>query len=215
MKQLMLLEAATPKELYEKVQEVGGEMLSMKELMKVRTQTATEAAAELFASGIEEPDLPLCLSQALRDYLVWNERLTTNTHMIRIQGGYQFVECGTNGLDFKDIIDGGVRYPFMEGGRFLNEDTYNAHPGGTYPVSQWARHPVLRKAVGSDHVLNAYSTIVYSLSNARFNSPGKESIWCPQALEQGTGRAWALGMGADAAYPPNNTTRGHWTVLRK
>lgn len=175
--------------------ESGGQMLSVNELMAARCKT------------IDELDHP-----------VWSHRLTTRTHIVRVRGGYRFLELDLTGVDLDNIVDGGVPYPEDLGelnlDRFLSNSTYHSHLGGCYSVDEWIEHPILVAATNDDKIRKAYGEVVRTISESRRVSRGHESIWCPQALAIGSGRAFALGIGADALYPPNNATNNHWTVVR-
>ncbi len=157
------------------------------------------------------------MARVLKDLLLWEHRLTTATHVIRAEEGYGFADSQYVPAS-SEIIDGGVAYPpeILDSSetRWISESQYSESPGGAYSVSEWTSHPLLHLAVNDKDTIKNYGRILTVLSQGRPTSPGLESMWWPQSLPVGHGRAIALGLGADSLYPPNRTTIGHWTAIK-
>ena len=216
---ISVVHGETPAELYEAAE--GRAVLSFRELMAARVTTAMKQfghhATDLrdlqprFEDGV-------LLARILKDEVLWKHRLTTATHTLRSEKGYLTREMQGHPSASMEIVDGGVPYSISLrrtlGDRFMSEGKYNSVPGGSYPVEAWLSHPVLQDVANDEEVLAAYGRILSVLSHASLGSQGRASIWCPQSLPVGHGRAWALGEAGDAAYPPNATTRHHWAAVR-
>ncbi len=216
---ISIVHGNSPTELYKAVAE--REILSFRDLLAARVEVAMlrfrqhaislEAQRPNFEEGV-------VLARTLKNDPLWTHRLTTATHTIRTKGGYLTRELNGTSSAPGEIVDGGVPYSIRLrrtlGDRFMSEGKYNSVPGGSYPVEAWLTHPVLQDVANDEEVLAAYGRILSVLSHASLGSQGRASIWCPQSLPVGHGRAWALGEGGDAAYPPNATTKHHWAAVR-
>lgn len=217
--QIRIVHGESPAELYEAVG--TSPILSLRKVMAARVKAASllfkqngirlEAMQPTFEEGV-------VLARALHESPLWTHRLTTSTHTVHTRGEYATGEWEGAPRHFRGIVDGGVRYPIdftqQEGLRVMPRSEYKKHPGGSYPIEEWLKHPVLGMVVNDPGVLEAYGNIVRILSHAQLGSQGRASIWCPQSLPIGHGRAWALGEGGDGAYPPNLTTRHHWAAVQ-
>ncbi|MEK7672452.1 MAG: hypothetical protein AAB373_01065 [Patescibacteria group bacterium] len=155
------------------------------------------------------------------DLGVWRERITTSTHFVRGEDGYRFYHGLHINPATEQITDGGFSYKNkldskgVIPGELIPVEEYVRFPGGCYEVRDFLNHRVFRALLGDDDSrIKQYGDILTVLSHGRLASPGRESIWCPQELPVDYGRAWALGMQADSAYPPNNTTRNHWGIVK-
>lgn len=221
------IEGDTPRDFWGQVTAAGDRrLLTAPEVVDLRIFVAQQAS---MGAGLNLDTMSINfenggkLVRAINDFCgegvnPWSDRLTTSTHFVKKEGGYRFYH-GVKVKVVDDIVDGGVFYSeemlsdAQEGG-YLSEEVYRSNPGGCYEVADWGKHVVVRALLDNlNERLLAYVQILKITSQVRLGAVGKESVWCPQDLPENYGRAWAIGVGADSAYPPNNTTRGHWGLL--
>lgn len=218
MEDYEILYADTHAELYRKAE--GREILSLKELIQARNFMLEEILVDLNLplTSIKKPDQSWKLARSIieEDISLLRERITTCTHLIRVEDGFLFTEWQLPSGS-ENIVDGGIPYPdeaIQKESRFLSEKAYKHQSGGCYPLKHWSYHPVFRAAVGNNQALDHYAKIQTALNLSRVSSPGRESIWCPQSLPLHHGRAFSLGNAGDALYPVNHTTHGLWAALK-
>ncbi len=163
---------------------------------------------------------------------IWNTRLTSSTNMVRIRDEGADEICFYDGFpdSFESIAesirngrisDGAFRYgdetlhrvkAETPQGRRMPWEEYKSARGGQFSGVDWLKHPVFSAAVGDPGVMADYILAMSALRNAnQVRRP--HSGWCPREMEHGYGRPIALGFGADAFYPPNNTTVGHSALV--
>lgn len=215
---IRVVHGETPAELYKAVE--GRAVLSFREIMAARVEIAMKRFRQDtidLASLWPNFEEGVVLARSLKDSPLWKHRLTSSTHTIRTPEGYLTREWQMAPSFQEGIVDGGVSYASefkaTLAGRFMPEEDYDQNPGGCYPVEEWLQHRVLQDVVADEDLLKSYGAIMKILSHANLGSQGEVSIWCPQSLPVGHGRAWALGAAGDGAYPPNATTRHHWAAV--
>lgn len=228
MSSYKLIEAEKASDLWEKINELqktepNARLLSAPEVADLRVETAISALGTQNLTNMR-PNFHdgSRLTEAIikRDQIgVWKERLTTSTHMIRLQEGHQFIHNLHINPGNKKIHDGGIPYGDLKTnefkpGKLVSNDDYRKSPGGCFRIQELVKHSVFRALLDENLArITEYGRILEILSHVRVSSRGKESIWCPQDLRIGDGRAWALGLGGDSAYPPNATTNNHWGLV--
>lgn len=208
MSKYNILHARRSNQLWEKIRESGGKLLSAPELADLRIEVVARVL-EVLSDDADEFDF-LRAVRNVDTFGFWSERFTTSSHLVRADDGYVIM----HGLiiDPSGVIsDGGVIYDIsgISGGYF----EYNPNSGGCYEVKDLIQHSVFRALMGSEDRIRDYGDCLERLSRARISSVGRESIWTPQDLPVGYGRAFALGLGGDSIYPPNNTTSNHWAIV--
>lgn len=230
--------AKTADELYSQIGEFGDKVPTLKELMALRILSFQELVSNfpgLLEGKIE--DYSAVRRAFIRDNLrfgIWKERLTSSTNMVRIgegeRGYLYFVDffpdsCKdiARSIREKNISDGGLKYSQQaidkivsetKEGKKLSWQVYAENRGGNFSGTEWLDHPVFNSAVGDKRIMIDYVLALNTLRSLQFISQ-PNSGWCPREMKSGYGRPISLGFGADAFYPPNNTTTSHAVLLIK
>jgi len=165
-------------------------------------------------------------------YGIWQARLTSSTNMVWIgdkdTGSLYFFDWFPDSLNriadailSGDISDGGFKYTQDAIKKIISEtplnrkiswNEYTLFPGGNMSGERWLNHPVFSAAVDDRTTMINYVTALNILRSLQI-IPQPNSGWCPREMKSGYGRPISLGFGADAFYPPNNTTLGHSALL--
>ena len=118
----------------------------------------------------------ITIMRAIRDEPLWQRRITTSTHGVRVGNRYAFFELQPSEEIYQGtIIDGGRAYPkgLWDGPdtRWITKAAYDAQPGGCYTVGSWFSHPVLRAVIGDINAIIHYSWVLWIISYGRVGSP--------------------------------------------
>lgn len=223
-------------ELYLTVGKDVGYAPTIKELMALRIQSFNELLSEfpkLLYNTLDEYD---AIRKMFREdnsrFGIWKERLTSSTNMVRIgnpeAGHLYFVDFLPDSFEdisksIRDgnISDGGFRYSQQAIDKIVSETgderrlswkDYADSKGGNFSGIEWLNHPVFNAAVGDKNIMLNYVLALSTFRSLQLISQ-PNSGWCPREMKSGYGRPISLGFGADAFYPPNNTTVSHAMLL--
>lgn len=239
--------ATYPYELFGQV-ESGERLVTGPELINLRIKlfellTDEEPRLEQAAKSIlkmgklqeHEMDVPgrimnIVMSQAWR-YGPLLERITTDTHMIRMPDNEEkdsvFIYHGDPFASEEERMtamksewsDGGMRYPASVIERIRNDATsiplphelYLQSRGGMLNAEQFLNHPIVKAAAsGNDHELMIrYVRVIQMLSAFNVRGQNHFCTWRPGEMKPGYARDYSFGFGGEEAYPPNNDTIEH------
>ncbi len=166
-------------------------------------------------------------------FSIWRYRLTTQTHMVRVQG-----TDGTDKMAFYHgdpfssreklieategpLSDGGVYYGREAIARIMAEtpphlkvpyDSYLAARGGNFSGPDFSAHPIFSIPCGKD----TWASYVAALQFFSVFDSYHELIhsgWLPGNMGLNHGRFISLGVKGEAFYPVNGSTRGHFALV--